>query len=285
MFCPECGYDAAEAKFCPECGSKLDPVREVVRGGPATPVAPSAPASAASGAKTTGGPRRAPRPARDERTGAGGGSQAPRPRSGTNPLYIWIGVAAVAVVVAIVMLVMINGKGSPSSSAANVAPPVADTSGTYAVLLKRANDLFDVGSNLLQNGQPDQQGLGAQYFTAAATVYKAAWAKQPGDPNLATDWSYAIFQSGDLPGAIKKADAVIKANPTFQAAYHHKGLYLMMEAFGASGAQAQQLRSDAKAALEKAISLGAATQFGQEAEQFLQQLETASPAPVTSATP
>ena len=30
MFCPECGFDAQEARFCPECGAGLDRFRSSI---------------------------------------------------------------------------------------------------------------------------------------------------------------------------------------------------------------------------------------------------------------
>ncbi len=258
MYCPECGNDAGDAKFCPECGANLAGVKDAISGKPAK--------SAGTGST---GPQ-------NFESGAAGG---PRRLS---PAVIWGGFGALAVIV-IVVVVMISGGfggGSTGSSSANsgastAATPVsADTSGSYDQLVARANDLYDKGDKAFQNQQFDQGGA---YFTAAAQVYAAAWKQKSTDPGVGTDYSVALFYSGDIPGALKQIDAVLKANPDYQKGWLNKGIFLSHEGriSQQSGDKkgAQQLFDEAKTALTKAVALDPKSDAGKQADQSLQQLK------------
>jgi len=264
MYCPECGNDAGEAKFCPECGLQLDGVRSAVRGGPPTTDA----ARVGDGGGGAGRGRPAPPQSHQRRD----------PR-GIHPLYLWLGVAAVAAVVLVVAWRSSGGGGGTTGAASpsatmSLPPPVADTKGAYRVLVDRANTLFDHGQAVLDAGQQGYSGQATPYFAAAAKVYAAAWKKKSTDPNVATDWSWAIFESGDVDGAIARADQVIARFPAFQPAYHHRGIFLVMKANarGTDTDEGRQLLDQARAALDKAVSLDPSSPFGQEAAQYLQQL-------------
>src|SRR5450756_2024497 len=70
MFCPECGFDAQDARFCPECGAGLDRFRSSIDvddfdDAPRREARPAARTSGALGGKRSGGsrqPARGPRP-------------------------------------------------------------------------------------------------------------------------------------------------------------------------------------------------------------------------------
>jgi len=256
MYCPECGSDAGEAKFCPECGNDLGVLRRVMRKS-GTP----------SGAARTARPRRAPSSQTESR--------------GTNPAYLWGAVGAIAIAV-IAGVWIVNRSPSDSKTAQTPPPPPVsvDTSGSYDQLVVRANTLLDQGYALLQQSQGGFSAEALPYFNAADKTYAAAWKKRSDDPNVATDWSFVIFESGDTDAAVAKTDMVIARWPGFQAAYHHRGLFLMMEFFRADrGSRATAaLRAEARAALEKAIQLDPDSPFGREAATFLLELDSPAPA-------
>lgn len=253
MYCPECGNEAGSAKFCPECGANLAGVQDALQG-----------KSAATAARQGGGAAEAT-------------SSGPKRLS---PAVIWGGFGALAVIV-IVLVVMISGGfgggsggGTADASTAPVQAVSADTSGSYSELVSRGNDLYDQGDAAFQNQNFEQGGA---YFTAAAKVYGAAWKKQQSDPGVGTDLAVALFYSGDIDGALKQIDAVIKANPDFQKAWLNKGIFLSHE--GRIAEQqgdkkaAQQLTDEAKQALTKAVAMDPKSDAGKQADQSLQQLK------------
>ena len=230
MFCPECGLDAHDAKFCPECGTDLKAIRGVLG------VEESSRERRAAGRATLHGrrphDRRLPSPHRNggrgavppagpagARRSAGARPRSPGGASRLSPLLIWA-VAGVIMVV-IVAAIMIIGRSPSGATAAGGAtgqptgPVAADTSGAYRELVARANGLYDQGAQAFQS--KNTSGA-AQYFAAAATVYEAAWAKQPGDPNVGTDLATSLYYSGDTAAALKQVDAVLAKTPDFQTA-------------------------------------------------------------------
>jgi hypothetical protein len=268
-FCPNCGTQAGAAKFCPECGTDLSVVRRALQGGQASEAD-----SPARTVRTTGGRRRA---------GTDSGSaqpSAPRPPAAgfrAGGLSPWILIGGAAVAVAIILVVVFLGvrsgssssstSGSPGSSATPSATPVvANTSGTYAQLVKRANDLYDQGSAAFGSSQFAQS---AAYFGAAATIYQAAWNKKSGDPNVGTDWATSVFYSGDISSAMSIVEMVLAKNPTFQPALLNKGNFLAHQAqladpSGKSSA-AKKFNAQAKAVYQQAASVDPTSKWGKQA--------------------
>ena len=291
MFCPECGFDAQEARFCPECGAGLDDLRANVSGAPGDFERDDAPQA-----------RRAPRPA-TRNTGARGRTQPASPsgrprsqrraaaRAGTapgtqtrqakqsrlSPAVVWMGFAVLAVVVIGVVIVAgrtpSGASGSTGGAGQTTTPLSVDTSGSYTDLVARANGLYDQGAQASQN--KDQSGA-VRYFGAAAKVYRAAWGKQPGDPNVGTDYATTLFYSGDTAGALKQVDVVLAKSPDFQTAHLNKGVYLQTASQDAqqSGkpAKATSLLAQAKAEFQKAVAIDATSGPGVKAAASLKSL-------------
>jgi hypothetical protein len=257
MYCPECGHDAASAKFCPECGANLSGVKDALSGktGGADAAQGSGAGSSSKAAASAGEPRR------------------------LSPAVIWGGFGALAVIV-IVVVIMVSGGfggGGSSSTADASAGPVqaveADTSGSYDELVSRANELYDKGDAAFQNQDFEQGGA---YFAAAAKVYAAAWKKQPTDPGVGTDYAVALFYSGDIESARKQIDVVLKAEPEFQKGWLNKGIFLSHEARileqNGDTKQAKKLTEQAKAAFTEAVAIDPKSEAGQQADASLQQL-------------
>jgi hypothetical protein len=268
MYCPECGHDAANAKYCPECGADLGALRGALK------AAKSAGKGAGSGAPVPGATGKGGA----QRAGAGRGADAPAPSGGLSPRIVWAAIAVIAV--AIVVGVAILGgdeqttagpsSGAPQSgdgmSSGGATPVEADTTGSYRELVSRAHDLYDEGDRLFAAQDIEQ---GAQYFAAAAKVYAAAWEKQPGDPNVGTDWATSLFYSGDFDGAIKQVNVVLKKDPDFQAGWFNLGNYLthqgrMAEA-GGDPQEVERLYSKAAEAYTKAALIDPGSATGVEA--------------------
>jgi hypothetical protein len=260
MYCPECGNDAGGAKFCPECGANLAGVKSALSG-------------EATG-KTTG------QRASKGTAPAAGAAPAKEPSGRLSPAVIWGGFGALAVVVIVVVIMVSGGFGGSSggggatqTSAAAVQPVAADTSGTFSQLVARANGLYDQGDTQFKSQHFEQ---GSAYFTAAAKVYAAAWKQQATDPGVGTDYAVALFYSGDIPGATRQVDAVLKANPGFQKGWLNKGIFLSHEARLADQngdkKQAAKLYTGAKAALTRAVAIDPQSAAGKQADASLQQL-------------
>jgi len=266
MYCPECGNDAKSAKFCPECGADLAGVQDALKGK----------AGAAKAAE-------AGVPATADATTAGAGATAEGAAGGPgrlSPAVVWGAFGALAVIV-IVIVVMVSGGfgGSAGESAADAgsAPAQAveaDTSGSYEELVQRANDLYDQGDAAFQNQDFDQ---GGQYFAAAAKIYATAWKKQATDPNVGTDYSVALFYSGDIAGALKQIEAVLQVDPDFQKGWLNKGVFLSHEARIAEQQGdtkvADKYSAQAKQALTKAVAIDPKSEAGQQADESLQAMQ------------
>jgi hypothetical protein len=242
MYCPECGTEAGEAKFCPECGTDLSSVR-AARGAKAAPM---------NGGK--GGTSAA-----DAKSGTLGPQAKSEPRRGPSAALIW-GAIAVVAVIAVVLVVVFSG-GSDNGT---------KTGGSYSELVAQANDLYDQGDAAFKAN--DIEG-GAKLFAQAAELYAAAWAKQPGDPNVGTDWATALFYSGDIKGAVNQIGVVLKDDPNFQTGWFNKGNYLTHEAriteqMGDKKA-AKKMYAAAREAYLKAIAIDPKSEVGKEAEKRL----------------
>jgi hypothetical protein len=284
MFCPECGFDAEEARFCPDCGTSLDQIRAVAsdtdvedfddEAGPVPGPAPH----------TTGSRGRTPARTSSSRV------RAQRPRSGRNqvaapaktparlsPAVIWMGFATLAVIVVIAAFAFTRTTSDASSTASGsgqaAGPIAADTSGAYTELVQRANGLYDQGAQAFQK---KDQSTGAQYFTAAAKVYRAAWKQQATDPNVGTDYATSLFYSGDTAGALKQVNEVLAKSPDFQTAHLNKGVYLQTASQAAqqSGqkAKADSLLAQAKAEFQKAVAIDPSSSPGAKAAESLKSL-------------
>jgi hypothetical protein len=287
MYCPECGNDVADANFCAECGADLK------TGAP--PSCPSCGAElpdgakfctecgAANGKQAKAAAAAAPAAATVRRTGKRGrsGSGGPRPEQRQrppkstaqppqkaaagprriSPAVIWGGFAAAAAVIIVVVILISNGGGSP------------DTSGGYSALVQRANGIYDQGSKAFD---AKNYAKGAAYFEAAAKVYAAAWKQQSTDPGVGTDYATSLFYAGQIDPALAQIDRVLAKSPTFQTAWFNKGNYLSEKARQAGKAgnakDAKATYTQARAAYEKAIALGATTATGAQAQQRLDAL-------------
>ena len=264
MYCPECGNDADDAKFCPECGADLAGVKSALSG------------------KTTGqqGGGKSRQGSRQPKAGS---APPPPAKRGFSPALIWGLFGGIAVVVVIIVIMFSGGSGDDGAAAdagtpsgGPVAPVNADTSGSYQELVTRANGLYDQGAAEMPDGIPNQQG--AQYFAAAAKVYEAAWAKQPGDPNVGTDWAISLFYSGDVNGAVKQVNAVLAGDPRFQPGLYNKGIFLShMSRLTQDQAQAQKYVDQARATLTAAIAVDPSSDVGKQADSALKSLPTPSP--------
>jgi tetratricopeptide (TPR) repeat protein len=234
MYCPECGFDAGDAKFCPECGTELENVRKAARRAAA-----------------------APRPPRDP--GLPPRRSAPRSSTmGVRPLYLWIAVAVVPVVVIVAMLVLASHRSATGSAA-----PVADTSGSYQQLVLRANKHFDQGKPYIDQGNFT---AAAPYFVAAAKEYDAAWSQQSTDPAVGADYATSLFYAGDVQGAIGMVNTVLKLKPTggvLQKALLNKGNFLAMAGRVATQngqtARSKQLFAEAYASYRASIKVDPAS--------------------------
>lgn len=252
MYCPECGNDAGSAKFCPECGADLAGVQDALKGKPAGKAAQTEAPAAAAGA-------------------AGSGR--------LSPAVIWGAFGALAVVVILIVVMVSGGFGGgeepvAGASGAPAQAVTADTNGSYDELVARANELYDKGDAAFQNQDFEQ---GGQYFAAAAQIYGAAWKKQQNDPGVGTDYSVALFYSGDITGALEQIDAVLKASPDFQKGWLNKGIFLSHEARiveqQGNTKTAEKYTAQAKQALTKAVAIDPKSDAGKQADQSLQAMQ------------
>ena len=264
MYCPDCGHEAGEAKFCPECGADLGAVRGALKGkgpakGPSGKGAGTGQGGSGAGQGGSGGARKG----RARSEGPARSGAAPVPSGGLSPRVVWAVIAVIAVVVVVVVALASSGDEQPAAGDDPGAMPVTeatpvpvDLSGSYRELVQRAHDLYDRGDELIQ-GQDFEQGVA--YFAAAAQVYEAAWAKEPGDPNVGTDWATSLFYSGDFDGAVAQAEVVLEENPDFQPAWFNLGNYLQHQARMAESsgdaAEAARLNEAAREAYEKAVAI------------------------------
>ena len=253
MYCPECGHEADEATFCPECGTDLTTARAALRR-PAPGGGSQAKAQRPRAARRPASRREQPAPA--------------APARSRSALSIWLGVAAVTIV-AVVIVIALGSRSGPSAPTA-AEPITADTSGSYSALVDRGNGLYDQGIEAFNEN--DDAG-GEAYFKAASEVYRAAWKKQPGDPNVGTDLAVSLFYMRHHDEGLKQIEVVIKKNPDFQAAHLNKAIFLQTEASEATDkAKAADFLAEAKVAFRKAVSIDPASDAGKHAAEVLKNL-------------
>ncbi len=272
MYCPECGNEADEAKFCPECGADLGAVRGALESKSAPGKGTAGQGSAGKGARQSGAG--AGGKGHGGPSGAGAGrAAAPAPSGRLSPRVLWAIVAVVAVVVVVVVALTAGGGEQPAAGAdpgdtptATATPVAVDLSGSYRELVQRGHDLYDQGDALIQSGDFEQ---GVEFFATAAQVYEAAWAKEPGDPNVGTDWATSLFYSGDFDGAVERVMVVIEENPDFQPAWFNLGNYLEHQARMAEGSgdadEMARLTGEARQAYAKAAEIDPDSDTGIEA--------------------
>lgn len=252
MYCPECGYGADEAKFCPECGNDLTTAREALRRPTRKPAG--------------GSPAKAQRP----RSASRAAVPAPSGGSRVTTLWVWLGFAAIAVVVVAILFAAGGGSSDDPATTAAAEPVAADTSGNYSELVDRANGLYDQGIEAFNR---DDAAGGEAYFKAASQVYRAAWKKQPGDPNVGTDLAVSLFYMRHHDEGLKQIEVVIKQSPDFQAAHLNKGIFLQTEASEAKDkTKAADYLAEAKVAFQKAVSIDPASDARKHAAEALQSL-------------
>jgi tetratricopeptide (TPR) repeat protein len=166
-----------------------------------------------------------------------------------------------------------GATASVSGATQRTGPVAADTSGSYSVLVQRANGLYDQGAQAFQK---KQQSAGEQYFAAAAKVYRAAWKKQANDSNVGTDYATSLFYSGDTDGALKQVNVVLAKSPDFQTAHLNKGVYLQTasQTAGQNGqkTKAESLLAQAKAEFQEAVSIDPSSSPGTKAAGSLKGL-------------
>ena len=251
MYCPDCGADAADANFCPECGHQMATARG------------RAPGPGGSTAGQTKQHQRS-RAARRAATRLEPSKQAASKRP---VVLIWGAFAIAAAIVVVIVAMSAGGGGTPAAEAESVT---ADTSGSYSELVERANGLYDKGIEAFN--KDDAEG-GVANFKAASEVYRAAWKKQPGDPNVGTDFAVALFYMKHHDEGIKQIEAVLKQNPDFQAAHLNKGIFLQTEAGEAEDkAKSADFLAQAKRAFRKAVSIDPGSEAGKNAARALQNL-------------
>jgi len=265
MYCPECGSEAGDASFCPECGADLKGVRGALG------------SAGTQGVRSTG---------RKGRKGGGQAAAATEASGGAatgrlSPAIIWGAFAVLAAIVVIVVMVVAGGSdGGGTGGATNggtagaVTPVEADTSGSFAELVDRANGLYDQGQAKFQAEEYEQ---GSAYFQAAAKVYAVAWADKAATAGVGTDYATSLFYSGEIDQALKQIDKVIAKFPDFQSAFFNKGNYLahksrIAEQSGEADA-AKAALADARAAYTKAISLAPDSDIGKAADEQLKSLQ------------
>ena len=281
MYCPECGTDAADANFCPQCGNDLTSLAgDAGKAGVCPECGTDAgkarfcPECGHQMPKARRQPRAQVQGARDQRPRAvrrAAARQEPpaSQRSKTPVALIWAAFAVAAAIVVVIVMMSSGGGGSGGSAVAS-EPVAADTSGSYSELVDRANGLYDQGIEAFNKN--DSAG-GEAYFKAASEVYRAAWKKQPGDPNVGTDFAVALFYMRHHDEGIKQIEAVLKENPDFQPAHLNKGIFLQTEASEAQDkAKAADFLAEAKLAFQKAVSLDSSTEAGKKAAEILQDL-------------
>ena len=187
----------------------------------------------------------------------------------------------VAVVAVIVVVIFARGAGDGSAAptaatggASQSAQAVAaDTSGSYAELVQRANGLYDQGAAKYQSNDFAQ---GGEYFLAASKVYAAAWKQQATDPAVGTDYATSLFYAGNIDGAIAQVGKVLAKSPQFVTAWFNKGNYFAEKASQAeqagSAEAAKEAYAEARAAYQKAVDVDPGSASGQQAKQRLSEL-------------
>jgi len=94
----------------------------------------------------------------------------------------------------------------------------------YDLLTAQGDDYYDWASQVSQVTKTITTDS-EQLWANAATYYKRALAVKPGDPNVATDCSIALFYGGSADEAITLAEKTRTENPTFSPVVFNLGIF------------------------------------------------------------
>ena len=186
-----------------------------------------------------------------------------RSRLRLSPAVIWMSFATIAVdcdhrgVRALLGRRRARAASHPFRADQLTGPIAPDTSGSYSVLVQRANGLYDQGSQAFQK---KQRSTGEQYFAAAAKVYRAAWKQQSTDPNVGTDYATSLFYSGDTDrraeaGERRSSPRVRTSRPRTSTRASTSRPLLRRRSQNGQKAEADSLLAQARTEFEKAVSI------------------------------
>lgn len=218
-------------------------------------------------------------------------------------LKVVIVFVAVLMVVSVLMSTFIGQTGGGSSQAANPTQPGAQETtasiaakyqGTaqaaeaqlkadpdnYDVLVQQGNTYFDWALGVQQATAQQRTGEDMPLWLQAATYYKRALDVKPGDPKVVTDYSVALFSSGQSQQAITEIEAVIAKNPDFGQAYYNAGIYYINTGQNQKAIDAMQkyLKMDPNGSVGNPQT---ANSIIEQAQQGLQSGGTTGSAPAT----
>lgn len=135
----------------------------------------------------------------------------------------------------------------------------------YDLLLAQAQTYQDWAGEIVTAAAGQSGGADRPLWLLSVDFYRRALAVKPGDPNVETDYSIAVFYSGDTTGAIEAAQKVAKANPKFAPVQFNMGVF-----YTYSGD-----RASAIAAYEKYLKLDPQGELVSEAKTRLTELRSA----------
>lgn len=109
---------------------------------------------------------------------------------------------------------------------------------SYTVLVNQANTYFDWGIEVRQAAP--NTGADTPMWVSARSYYERAMALSSEDPAVATDYSIAVFYSGDTAGAIAVVEPVMESSPEFAPAFFNAGIFYNAAGDAAKAAAAMQ---------------------------------------------
>ena len=121
----------------------------------------------------------------------------------------------------------------------------------YTLLVAQGQAYFDWAQSVLSATQAQLQANPATlrqdtpYWKLAVPYYRRALTVKGGDPNVMTDYSTALFYSGDATSAISVGEDVRRVSPSFSPVAFNLGIY-----YESTGQQAK-----AKAAFQEYLRL------------------------------
>lgn len=146
----------------------------------------------------------------------------------------------------------------------------------YELLVAQANAYYDWASQVLTVTK-QQTDADVSLWKAAVPYYRRALMVKTSDANVSTDYSIALFYSGDVQQAISVAEQVRKGNPTFAPVVFNLGVFYANSGISADVPKAQE-------AFQSYLKLDPNGQNAATAKDLLNQLASSASTTATGST-
>lgn len=134
----------------------------------------------------------------------------------------------------------INAKYGPQAQA--IQSLVSSDPTSYTALVNLGNTYLDWAGELQQVSVTTTSAAGADtpLWASAKDAYVKALKVKKGDAGVEGDYAIALYNTGDVKGAVKVAEGVVAKDPTFGPMWYNLGIFYRNTGDNAKALQAYQ---------------------------------------------